>query len=87
MRLLTSLTANAVAVCIAILLACASNNAVEASKAVDRWPQLAQLVDSKTNVLTFTSVNTYTKFVQNSGRNYDAFVLLVSFLWRRPDHD
>jgi hypothetical protein len=54
-----------------------TGGAAAAASKDDRWTQLSQLVDKNTNVLTFTSVNSYAKYVQNTGRNYDIFVMLV----------
>jgi hypothetical protein len=87
MRFDSKSTARRMALLVFALLGVAVCLLVTASKAAeskdDRYAQLLQLVDSGTNVISFTSVNTYTKFVHNTGRNYDIFVFLVSVPGRR----
>jgi hypothetical protein len=44
----------------------------------DRFSELAPLVNPSTNILTFTSANSYKKYVQRAGRDYDIFVMLTA---------
>jgi len=59
------------------LVLCLINGALSA-KEDERYEQVLKLVDSSTNVLMFTSANSYSKFVQNPGRTYDFFVMLTA---------
>jgi len=82
-RLSSSTRGATCAMLVAVLIGCIAALLVREATAAksesgDRWAQLQQLVDQSSNVLTFTSVNSYTKFVQNSGRNYDIFVMLTA---------
>jgi len=63
-----------------ISLALLSSFQVKAAESDERFNELQPLINKETNVLTFTSVNVYRKYVQKAGRDYDFFVMLVSCL-------